>query len=547
MAKKRTSRILIIDDNQDIHDDINKILQPEKPSDLDALVQNITGQSLPEPGRLEIQIDSALQGDEGVANVRQAKLEGTPYALIYIDIRMPPGPDGVQTIKQLQQEDAHLQYVVITAYSDYSWQDICKKLSPGDNLLILKKPFEAIEIRQATSALVEKWYLAQERAKAMEELIHRKKMETVAMMAGGICHDFNNLLMGLQGSLDLIRLSCQKNPEKTGVYLSKADRAIDRAVALATQLLTFAKGGAPVKGLELVRLPAMVKEAAEFVLHGSQIKVEYEVEDNIWGVEIDAGQISQVVNNLVTNARQAMADAGIISIKIENFKVAAGDYTDVAPGACVKVSIRDQGCGIDPEIMPRIFEPYFTTKETGSGLGLATSYSIIANHGGLIEVTSELGKGSTLSFILPAVAAAADSDVDVVREKRLQFEVADGRGRILLMDDEAVIREVVSEMLEMLGYEVVTVADGEAMLEVYRASLEEGLNFQAVLMDLSIPGGMGGREAIKLLRELDPEITAIVSSGYSQDPVMADFKAYGFDAMIPKPYKLESLISVLGR
>ena len=380
-----------------------------------------------------------------------------------------------------------------------------------------------------------------------EEHSRSEKLAAVGVLAGGIAHDFNNLLMGLQGSLDLIRLSCQKNSEKTEVYLSKADRAIDRAVSLAKQLLTFAKGGAPVKGLEMTRLPALVKDSAEFILHGSQIKVEYEIGDNILGVEIDVGQINQVVNNLVTNARQAMADVGIIIIKIENLKVVKGDYADAAPGAYVKVSICDQGCGIDPEIMLRIFEPYFTTKDSGSGLGLATSYSIIANHGGLIDVTSEIGRGSTFSFILSAVETSRESCVVAVPEDRLPVEVATGRGRILLMDDEVMILEVVSEMLEIMGYEVVTVADGEAMLEVYRSSLAEGLNFQAVLMDLSIPGGMGGREAIKFLREIDSEVTAIVSSGYSQDPVMADFTAYGFDAMISKPYRLESLINVLGR
>ncbi len=379
-----------------------------------------------------------------------------------------------------------------------------------------------------------------------EERIRNEKLAAVGVLAGGIAHDFNNLLMGLQGSLDLIRLSCREHPEKTEGYLANADRAIEKAVALARQLLTFAKGGVPVKGLELVKLPDLVREAAEFVLHGSQIKVEYEIETGIWGAEIDAGQINQVVNNLVTNARQAMSDIGVINIKIENIKVSVGDHVDVTPGTYVKVSIRDQGCGIKPEIMSRIFEPYFTTKESGSGLGLATSYSIIVNHGGRIEVTSELGHGSCFSFILPAVESPGAGELNALREEPSSPAAASGRGRILLMDDEAVIREVVSEMLEMLGYEVVSAADGEAMLKVYKESLVAGVAFQAVLMDLTVPGGMGGREAIKFLREIDPEVKAIVSSGYSEDPVMANFAAYGFDAMVPKPYKLESLVKVLG-
>ncbi|MCK5682003.1 PAS domain S-box protein [bacterium] len=378
------------------------------------------------------------------------------------------------------------------------------------------------------------------------EHLRSEKLAAVGVLAGGIAHDFNNLLMGLQGSLDLLRLSCGTDPEKTEVYLSKADKAIDRAVALAQQLLTFAKGGAPVKDRVGVGLSALIKESAEFVLHGSQIKVEYDIEDVIWGVEIDAGQISQVLNNLVTNARQAMSDVGIIRVSIENHTVLEGDYAVLNPGSYVKVSVKDQGSGIAPEIMPRIFEPYFTSKETGSGLGLATSYSIIANHEGRIEAVSEVGRGTTFSFILPATGEIEENCVTDTQKKRVKVDLDSAKGRILLMDDEVVIREVVSEMLEMLGYDVVAVADGEAMLETYKAALQGGSQFRAVLMDLSIPGGMGGREAIKHLREIDSEVIAIVSSGYSQDPVMADFEAYGFNAMVPKPYKVESLVAVLG-
>ncbi len=385
--------------------------------------------------------------------------------------------------------------------------------------------------------------------KIQQEQLRSEKLTAVGVLAGGIAHDFNNLLMGLQGSLDLIKISCGKDQVKTEEYLARADHAIDRAVALAQQLLTFAKGGAPIKERAGVRLPALVQESAEFVLHGSQIRVEYNIGDGIWGVEIDSGQISQVVNNLITNARQAMADAGIIKVKIENLLIAPEEYPDLQPGYYVKVSVQDQGGGIDPEILPRIFEPYFTSKETGSGLGLATSYSIIGNHEGRIEVDSQPGFGATFTFFLPATGKFEDEEVGntgVLSQESLKTDTKVANYRILLMDDEAVIREVVSEMLEMLGYEVVAVVDGEAMLETYRAALRDGIKFNAVLMDLSIPGGMGGREAIKHLREIDSEVFAIVSSGYSQDPVMANFEDYGFDAMVSKPYKVESLVAVLG-
>ena len=379
--------------------------------------------------------------------------------------------------------------------------------------------------------------------KLQQERLRSEKLEAVGILAGGIAHDFNNLLMGLQGSLDLVRLSYDQGFATTEKHLLKAENAIGRAVSLARQLLTFAKGGAPVK--EKIALPQLIKESAEFVLHGSQVKAEVEFEADVWAIEIDSGQISQVVNNLVTNARQAMDDAGIVWISIANLEIMDDSMVDLKSGPYVRVSVRDQGCGIDPQIMPHIFEPYYTTKEAGSGLGLATCYSIIANHDGHFDVTSEPGVGSTFTFLLPSTGRCLEESLDVSPESQLKPDGATGNGRVLLMDDEEVICEVVSEMLEMYGYEVVAVADGAALLETYKTALAEGLSFQAVLMDLSIPGGMGGREAIGRLREIDADVKAIVSSGYSQDPVMANFKDYGFNGMVAKPYKIESLLAVL--
>ncbi|NPA25461.1 MAG: PAS domain S-box protein [Deltaproteobacteria bacterium] len=377
------------------------------------------------------------------------------------------------------------------------------------------------------------------------ERLRSEKLEAVGVLAGGIAHDFNNLLMGLQGSIDLLRLSCRKGPEAMEKHFLSAESAINRAVSLARQFLTFAKGGDPVK--EKTSLPQLVEESAEFVLHGTQVKLELEVEEGIWDVEVDSGQISQVVNNLVTNARQAMDDCGIIRIRIENCLLNDREAAalNLHAGHYVKVSVADEGPGIDAEIIHKIFEPYFTTKKTGSGLGLATSYSIIDNHEGYFGVSSEPGKGAVFTFYLPSVGSAEVASGVRARGGRA-LTGADLNGmRILLMDDEQVIRDVVTEMLNILGCEVVSVRDGEELLAYYRKTLDRGESFQVIIMDLSIPGGMGGREAIKKLRELDDKVKVIVSSGYSQDPVMAEFKSFGFDGMVAKPYRIGALLAVL--
>ena len=377
------------------------------------------------------------------------------------------------------------------------------------------------------------------------ERLRAGKLEAVGLLAGGIAHDFNNLLMGLQGSLDLIRLAARREPEAVLRHVDKAETAVSRAVSLTRQFLTFAKGGSPVR--ERADLPSLVRESAEFVLHGSQVKLECDFTLPVYEVEIDGGQISQVVNNLVTNARQAMDDAGVVRVEISNLDLDEGSAPrfGLVAGSYVRVAVVDHGPGIDPGLIDKIFEPYFTTKEKGSGLGLATSYSIISGHGGYLGVDSRSGSGCEFYFLLaaskepvsetgPTPAVPADKTSGLFAGKR-----------ILVMDDEEIIREVVTEILTLLGFEVVCVAAGEELLEVFQERRDRGEEFDVVLLDLSIPGGMGGREAIIRLREIAPKIKAVVSSGYSQDPIMADFRGYGFDGVAAKPYGIDSLVETL--
>lgn len=382
--------------------------------------------------------------------------------------------------------------------------------------------------------------------KLEEELHKAQKLESLGILAGGIAHDFNNILTAVIGNITLAQFS-QDDPEYALQRLQEAEKAAEQARNLTQQLLTFAKGGAPVKKAALIT--DIIRETADFALHGSAVRCEYEFDDNIWPVEVDRGQINQVINNLVINAVQAMPDGGIIRITCRNHEFAQDAREQgipLQPGKYVKITIQDQGIGIPREYLDRIFDPYFTTKQKGSGLGLATSYSIIKKHGGYIFVESEVSVGTTFTIYLPAIPEA--TPVSSSTEAR---ELPRGEGRILIMDDEESVLNVATQMLHSLGYEVESARDGEEAIQKYREAREAGRPFDAVIMDLTVPGGMGGREAVQKLRQIDPHLKAIVSSGYSNDPVMAQFEEHGFVACIAKPYSVhkmgKTLQEVLGK
>lgn len=370
-----------------------------------------------------------------------------------------------------------------------------------------------------------------------EEMIKSNKIESIGVLAGGIAHDFNNILTTILGNSSLAVMYIKNgNKEKVLDRLLDIEKASLQARDLTQQLLTFARGGEPV--VKTVSIAGLLKDTVGFILSGSNVCCEFLIPDNLWNIEVDEGQISQVINNLVINAKQAMPEGGMLKIKAHNVSEISDPRPPLKSGRYIKISIEDTGLGIPEENLSRIFDPYFTTKPKGTGLGLATAYSIIKKHNGYIDVKSKPGEGTNFSIYLPG------SNNKLLENKKVQSsETHDGN--ILIMDDEKAVREVVGMMLNHLGYNVSYAGGGSEALELYIKAMESGWTFDAVIMDLTIPGGMGGRDAVKKFLEIDPDVKAIVSSGYSNDTVMADYKEYGFKAIIAKPYSIEELSRVL--
>ena len=371
------------------------------------------------------------------------------------------------------------------------------------------------------------------------ELAKNKKLESIGILAGGIAHDFNNILTGIMGNIDLARTKIAFDNEAISL-LEAAESAVQRASKLTQQLLTFSKGGEPV--LELESIYDLVRESADFTLTGSGIACRIDRDTELWAALVDRGQIAQVIQNIVLNARQSMPEGGTIHILCENFVKHANSSSmlPISPGDYMRIAITDEGVGMHPSLLEKIFDPYFSTKQEGSGLGMAITLSIITKHQGYIECESTPGLGSTFTLYLPATRES-------VADKSHQFDEHKGSGKIMVMDDEEMIRLLTENMLENCGYSVTHACDGEEALKLYKEAMEKSEPFDIVIMDLTIPGGVGGKETIGKLLELDPGVSAIVSSGYSNDPVMANFKDYGFKNCLTKPYVQASLTEVVSK
>ncbi|MCF6178062.1 MAG: ATP-binding protein [Geopsychrobacter sp.] len=379
-----------------------------------------------------------------------------------------------------------------------------------------------------------------ERKEHEREKLKIQKLESIGLLAGGIAHDFNNILAALYGNIALAKLKVTK--EQPGFrYIEAAANSMNSATLLTNQLLTFAKGGDPVKNdLSLVHL---IEEVVAFHLSGSNVKPDILYPDNLWLADAEQGQIQQAFANLTINAMHAMPDGGTLRVELENMALRSGVIATVKSGKYIRIRFCDEGIGIAPEHLSRIFDPYFTTKQSGSGLGLATIYSIITKHGGQITVESQLNKGTTFTLYLPATLSRRPLQTTSTQSTICHHMI----GKILLMDDEESIRHTISSMLNELNFTVETAKNETEAVNLYHQALTTESPFDLVILDMTIPGGKGGKEVARSILKLNPAAKLIVSSGYADAPVMANYGEYGFKGVIPKPYDLEKLSTVMAQ
>jgi len=562
MKTQRNLRVLVIDDNHSIHEDFRKILG--SPDETDPALSEAEAVLFGEVPRfsahLKFEITFASQGREACEIVKLACAEGRPFAIAFVDVRMPPGWDGIETISHLWQIDNTLQTVVCTAYSDYMWEEIAQRLGRSDNLLILKKPFDNVEVLQLAHALTRKWQLnlqaqlrmdeldqlVQERTSALrvseERLRQAQKMEAIGQLAAGVAHDFNNILTVIQGHSSLQLARTNLDPDVTESIQQMASAA-ERAAALTRQLLAFSRKQVLQRGpvdvnQVITRLSKMLRR-----LIGEHIELQIDTQPDAPLVRGDSTNIEQIILNLVVNARDAMPKGGVINVSTKIREVTEAEVMENPEAICgtyFLLNVTDTGAGMDQETITRIFEPFFTTKEPGlgTGMGLATVHGIVKQHGGWIEVVSNPGHGSTFHVMLPMATSELDADGE-----QQAVTIPPGNNRmVLLVEDEEPVRRLVTEVLSRNGYRVLDAeSPREAMLLWSRHSDEIVLLFT----DMIMPGGVTGRELANALRAERPALTVIYTSGYSADLNDESIDLREGVNYLPKPYHTRALAAVL--
>ena len=448
------------------------------------------------------------------------------------DLERVSGEVATYSEEKDREEFTHIPYRIVTKDGKEKWLDDRTYMQRDEKGMVTHYQGIVLDIT--------------ERRSLEAHLQHAQKLESIGILAGGIAHDFNNLLSVIMGNIELAK-DDMKPEVGISEFLAGAEKASFQAQELTKQLITFSKGGAPVKKIDSIG--ELVKETTNFSILGANVKCEFSIPHDLWLVDFDEGQMKHAINNIIVNAVEFMTDSGTIDVKAENFNVTTEQGLPITAGKYIKISIRDQGVGIPAEHLSMVFDPYFSTKEMGiqkgMGLGLTTTYSIINRHDGHITIESERGVGTTFALYLPVYEKDVRElkPVEILKPEKPAIRT----GRILVMDDEEMIRNLSRQVLSRLGYEPELVKDGAEAIELYRKAMETGEPFDAVILDLTVKGGMGGKDAVKALLELDPQVKAIVSSGYSNDPVMTNYRAYGFIGALPKPYSKKDLSDMLNQ
>lgn len=540
-------RILIVDDNAAIHADFRKVLARSEGMRGDFLATEalLFGQQQNDQDRgVDFELDSAYQGQEAVEKLQCALAAGRPYALAFVDVRMPPGWDGIETVSRLWQLSPNLQVVICTAFSDYSWGEMFRRLGASDNLVILKKPFENEEVMQLACALTRKWEVTrqaqsrleelrkqvaertraleaanvelkreiQERLQAERQLRQAQKMEAIGQLAAGVAHDFNNILTVVHGhaSMLLMRLGAEGPHAKS---LSEIRQSAERAANLVRQLLAFSRK--QVLQFRDVDLGDVIRSVSGMLrqLVGEHITLETDCAPSLPAIFADRGMVEQIIVNLTINARDAMHRGGRIRIEAQSVEIEPGvpaANPEARPGNFVRLRLSDTGCGMDSEVMSHLFEPFYTTKEAGkgTGLGLATVYGIVKQHQGWIDVQSQVEVGSSFLIYFP-VSGKAPARAPEPSEEPFSLP---GTETLLIAEDEPSLREMVGEALRMRGYRVLEAASGPEA--VAAAGREEG-RIHLLLTDVIMPGGMSGFDLAERLKRAHPDLRVIFTTGHS--------------------------------